>query len=97
MRTTDRIDFMSKINVGYMEVDEIYDTTHPQQIGFNTTISSVEIHAVTLQKLKPSLDNAKRALDIGTGSGYLAMCILKIMKAEDAVVYGIDHIPGVIH
>jgi len=35
-------------------------------------------------------------LDIGTGSGFMALAIAKMMRSEDIKVYGIDHIPKLI-
>jgi len=36
--------------------------------------------------------NGKRALDIGSGSGYLTVCFAKLMKSPDSVAYGVEHI-----
>lgn len=52
---------------------------------------------VTLQKIKPYIEDAKVVLDIGVGSGYMTLCIYKLMKSEESRVYGIDHIPGLVH
>ena len=63
----------------------------PRPIGFNTTISAPSMHASTLEKLRDKLVTAKRALDIGTGSGYMAACFAEMMP-RDSKVYMIDHI-----
>jgi len=35
-------------------------------------------------------------LDIGTGSGYMALAMAKMAKSPNVQVYGIDHIPKLI-
>ena len=52
---------------------------HPRPIGWNTTISAPSMHAATLEKMKGHLLKCKRAIDIGTGSGYVAACFAEIM------------------
>jgi ribosomal protein L11 methylase PrmA len=37
------------------------------------------MHATTLEHLKDHLLKAKSAIDIGTGSGYLAACFAEMM------------------
>ncbi|VDK88796.1 unnamed protein product [Onchocerca ochengi] len=43
----------------------------PQQIGYNATISAPHMHALALELLKDHLREGSKALDIGSGSGYL--------------------------
>lgn len=86
MRSIDRGDFCPK--------DPYLD--RPQHIGFNTTISAPHMHATQLELLKDCLHDAKTALDIGTGSGFVALSIAKMMKRKDFKVYAIDHIPKLI-
>lgn len=64
---------------------------HPRPIEFNTTISAPSMHAMTLEKLKDHLAGAKKVLDIGTGSGYMAACFAE-MAPDGCVVYFLDHI-----
>eukprot|EP01017_Pseudomicrothorax_dubius_P048694 TRINITY_DN8917_c0_g1_i1.p1 TRINITY_DN8917_c0_g1~~TRINITY_DN8917_c0_g1_i1.p1 ORF type:complete len:115 (+),score=20.48 TRINITY_DN8917_c0_g1_i1:300-644(+) len=40
------------------------------------------------------LKTAKRALDVGSGSGYLTLCMAKLMS--DGVAYGVEHIPQLV-
>lgn len=42
------------------------------------------------------LTNAKRALDVGSGSGYLCAVMRLLMKNEDAKVIGIEHVPELV-
>jgi len=46
--------------------------------------------------LKDCFKNAKRALDIGTGSGYVALCLSKMMQSPDSKTYAVDHISKII-
>mmetsp|Transcript_22890 Transcript_22890/g.17340 ORF Transcript_22890/g.17340 Transcript_22890/m.17340 type:complete len:89 (+) Transcript_22890:903-1169(+) len=53
------------------------------------------MHAATLEKLKDHLVKAKRAIDIGTGSGYIAACFAEMIP-DDSQVIMLDHIPELI-
>jgi len=46
--------------------------------------------------LKDCLKGAKRAVDIGTGSGFVALSMAKMMKGDDIKVYALDHIPKLV-
>ena len=46
-----------------------YDS--PQSIDYNATISAPHMHAYALEYLKDYLKPGYRALDVGSGSGYL--------------------------
>ncbi|XP_014296761.1 protein-L-isoaspartate(D-aspartate) O-methyltransferase [Microplitis demolitor] len=63
----------------------------PQGIGYGVTISAPHMHAYALEYLEDKLKNGKRALDIGSGSGYLTAC-MGMMVSPDGVAIGIDHI-----
>lgn len=63
----------------------------PRPIGWGTTISAPYMHAMTLEKLKTALVLGGKALDIGTGSGYMAACFAEAMK-KGCQVYMLDHI-----
>jgi len=86
MRSIDRGEFATK--------DPYVD--RPQQIAFNTTISAPHMHAIQLEILKDCLKGAKRAVDIGTGSGFVALSMAKMMKGDDIKVYALDHIPKLV-
>lgn len=47
----------------------------PQGIGFGVTISAPHMHAHALELLKDQLTTGTRALDVGSGSGYLTACM----------------------
>lgn len=53
------------------------------------------MHAMTLESMKDHLPHAKKAIDIGTGSGYLAACFAELMP-DDSKVYMVDHINEIV-
>lgn len=67
----------------------------PRPIGWGTTISAPGVHAVTLEKLYSRLKPGAKALDIGTGSGYVAACFAE-MVGKEGRVYMIDHIQQIL-
>lgn len=52
-------------------------------------------HAHALESLKDQLVPGERALDVGSGSGYLTAC-MAIMLGEAGRVVGIEHIPELV-
>ncbi|MCL7022348.1 hypothetical protein MKW94_027637 [Papaver nudicaule] len=67
----------------------------PMPIGFNATISAPHMHATCLELLKDNLLPGMRALDIGSGSGYLVACFASMVGPEGRAV-GIEHIPELV-
>ncbi|PAV60481.1 hypothetical protein WR25_10606 [Diploscapter pachys] len=67
----------------------------PKRIGYNTTISAPHMHAAALEHLKDHLVEGAHALDVGSGSGYLTVCMAKMVGRTGKVV-GVDHIPQLI-
>ncbi|PAV60071.1 hypothetical protein WR25_19557 [Diploscapter pachys] len=67
----------------------------PKRIGYNTTISAPHMHATALEYLKNHLVEGAHALDVGSGSGYLAVCMAKMVGRTGKVI-GVDHIPQLI-
>jgi len=67
----------------------------PQRIGWNITISAPHMHAHALELLKDHLKPGCRALDVGSGSGYLSVCMAHLVGEQGKVV-GIDHIPQLV-
>lgn len=47
----------------------------PQYIGYGATISAPHMHAIALESLHDHLVKGERALDVGSGSGYLTTCM----------------------
>ncbi|KAJ1521102.1 hypothetical protein ONE63_002804 [Megalurothrips usitatus] len=67
----------------------------PQGIGCGVTISAPHMHAYALEQLRDHLQDGNKALDVGSGSGYLTVC-MALMVGEAGQVIGIDHIPELI-
>ncbi|XP_068085389.1 protein-L-isoaspartate(D-aspartate) O-methyltransferase isoform X4 [Anabrus simplex] len=67
----------------------------PQGIGYGVTISAPHMHAHALELLKDHLTEGERALDVGSGSGYLTVC-MALMVGETGRAVGIDHIPELV-
>ena len=51
-------------------------------------------HAYALELLKDQLKEGHKALDVGSGSGYLTVCFAKMVGSKGAVT-GIDHMKEV--
>ncbi|NP_001040252.1 L-isoaspartyl protein carboxyl methyltransferase [Bombyx mori] len=68
----------------------------PQSIGFSATISAPHMHAHALEKLKNQLVPGEKALDVGSGSGYLTAC-MAMMLGETGRVVGIEHISELVN
>lgn len=54
----------------------------PQAIGYGVTISAPHMHAHALELLKGHLVSGEKALDVGSGSGYLTAC-MALMLGEN--------------
>lgn len=67
----------------------------PQGIGYGVTISAPHMHAHALELLADRLTEGERALDVGSGSGYLTAC-MSLMLGKKGVAVGIDHISELI-
>ncbi|XP_042881963.1 protein-L-isoaspartate(D-aspartate) O-methyltransferase-like isoform X1 [Penaeus japonicus] len=67
----------------------------PQGIGYGVTISAPHMHAHALELLSAHLQKGNRALDVGSGSGYLTAC-MGHMVGESGKAVGIDHIPELV-
>lgn len=67
----------------------------PQGIGYGVTISAPHMHAHALELLKEQLAPGKKALDVGSGSGYLTACFA-LMVGPSGRVVGIDHVQQLV-
>ncbi|XP_043474791.1 protein-L-isoaspartate(D-aspartate) O-methyltransferase-like isoform X1 [Leptopilina heterotoma] len=75
----------------YTQLEHAY-VDSPQGIGYGVTISAPHMHAHALELLEDKLRNGNRALDVGSGSGYLTAC-MGMMLSPDGLAVGVDHIP----
>nr|XP_006812306.1 PREDICTED: protein-L-isoaspartate(D-aspartate) O-methyltransferase-like isoform X1 [Saccoglossus kowalevskii] len=67
----------------------------PQSIGYAATISAPHMHAHALELLSNHLHEGSKALDVGSGTGYLTVC-MALMCGETGKAIGIDHIPEIV-
>jgi len=63
----------------------------PLSLGYGVTISAPHMHAHCLELLVDYLQPGNKALDIGSGSGYLVACMQQ-MVAKTGKAYGIEYI-----
>lgn len=52
----------------------------PQTIGYAVTISAPHMHVHALEVLKNHLQPGMKALDVGSGSGYLTACMAMMVS-----------------
>lgn len=78
----------------YCPHDPYFDS--PQTIGYGATISAPHMHAHALELLVDNLTEGKKALDIGSGSGYLTAC-MALMVGSSGKAVGVDHIPELVN
>ncbi|KAI9593529.1 protein-L-isoaspartate O-methyltransferase [Syncephalis fuscata] len=90
VRSTQVIEAMKQIDRGHYAPDMPYQDA-PQTIGYNATISAPHMHAYALEALKDYLKPGMKALDIGSGSGYLCSC-MAAMVGDTGKVVGVEHI-----
>mmetsp|Transcript_40768 Transcript_40768/g.130093 ORF Transcript_40768/g.130093 Transcript_40768/m.130093 type:complete len:198 (-) Transcript_40768:106-699(-) len=67
----------------------------PQVIGYGATISAPHMHAFCLELLAGHLVPGARALDVGSGTGYLSAVMAQMVGPEGRVV-GVEHIPQLV-
>ncbi|KAL9641783.1 hypothetical protein ABK040_010471 [Willaertia magna] len=80
--------------------DYAYHDT-PLPIGENVTISAPHMHAYCLELLKDYLKPGNRAMDVGSGSGYLISCFSEMMTTTTTIdnnntkIIGIEYVPSI--
>lgn len=67
----------------------------PMPIGYNATISAPHMHATCLELLEEHLQPGMRALDVGSGTGYLTACFAMMVGPQGRTV-GVEHIPELV-
>ncbi|KAM3919245.1 protein-L-isoaspartate(D-aspartate) O-methyltransferase-like isoform 1-T1 [Leptodactylus fuscus] len=67
----------------------------PQSIGYKATISAPHMHAHALELLEDKLQEGAKALDVGSGSGYLTACFARMVGPTGKVV-GVEHIEQLV-
>ena len=87
MRKVDRSDFT--------EQPQPYDDS-PKDITEAATLSAPHMHAHALNELKDHLKPGMKALDIGSGSGYLTVCMAYMVGNKGKAV-GIEHMQKLVN
>ena len=82
-------DVMMKVDRADFAPSNPYEN-NPQRIGCNVVISAPLLHAYCLECLKDYLKPGCKALDIGSGSGYITVAMSKMMDDKGYVI-GIEH------
>lgn len=95
LTTTDRKDFLD----GKLCNNNFYGLKE-EHIGFNSYIPDPTIHYQTLYYLDAYLSNNdsskfRKALDIGCGSGFMTVCISKLL-GSNSITFGLDHIGDIV-
>eukprot|EP00485_Elphidium_margaritaceum_P001673 CAMPEP_0202691310 /NCGR_PEP_ID=MMETSP1385-20130828/6060_1 /ASSEMBLY_ACC=CAM_ASM_000861 /TAXON_ID=933848 /ORGANISM="Elphidium margaritaceum" /LENGTH=232 /DNA_ID=CAMNT_0049346695 /DNA_START=93 /DNA_END=791 /DNA_ORIENTATION=- len=67
----------------------------PQYIGHSATISAPHMHAHALNALNSNLQPGMKALDIGSGTGYLCAA-MAYMVGDNGKVVGVEHIDELV-
>ncbi|KAJ3212982.1 hypothetical protein HDU67_003474 [Dinochytrium kinnereticum] len=69
---------------------------NPKAIGYAATISAPHVHASFLELLKDHLKPGSKALDVGSGSGYVVAIMAHLVQGEGGRAIGIEHIPELV-
>ncbi|KAI8465693.1 MAG: protein-L-isoaspartate O-methyltransferase-domain-containing protein [Monoraphidium minutum] len=88
LRAVDRQRF---IDPNFAPPGDAYQDT-PLPIGYGQTISAPHMHAICLELLERHLAPGARALDVGSGSGYLAAA-MAILARPGGSVLGVEKVP----
>ncbi|KAJ1964859.1 hypothetical protein GGI12_001158 [Dipsacomyces acuminosporus] len=94
IKTDSVISAMRSVDRAHFAESNPYEDS-PQYIGYGVTISAPHMHGYALEYLHPYLQPGMRALDVGSGSGYLTAC-MAAMVGDDGYVVGIDHIDELV-
>eukprot|EP00445_Apocalathium_hangoei_P091858 CAMPEP_0204242546 /NCGR_PEP_ID=MMETSP0361-20130328/95958_1 /ASSEMBLY_ACC=CAM_ASM_000343 /TAXON_ID=268821 /ORGANISM="Scrippsiella Hangoei, Strain SHTV-5" /LENGTH=254 /DNA_ID=CAMNT_0051215385 /DNA_START=56 /DNA_END=820 /DNA_ORIENTATION=+ len=87
LRLVDRADFVPGDGHPYVDA--------PQRIGHRATISAPHMHAWALKLLSEHLRPGAKALDVGSGSGYLS-AVMALMVGPTGLVVGIDYLEPLV-
>ncbi|CRH03825.1 protein-L-isoaspartate(D-aspartate) O-methyltransferase, putative [Plasmodium relictum] len=81
----------------YIKENPYVDT--PVYISHGVTISSPHMHALSLKRLMSVLKPGSRAIDVGSGSGYLTVCMAirtKVLENKNSFVIGIERVKDLV-
>lgn len=74
IKSTEVKDAMLAVDRCYFAPQDPY-LDKPQRIGYGVNTSAPHMHAHALELLKDHLKEGCKALDVGSGSGYLTVCM----------------------
>ncbi|NXX97462.1 PIMT methyltransferase, partial [Centropus bengalensis] len=74
----------------YMDSPQSIDGMYHRALGLSTQ------HAHALELLKDQLVEGAKALDVGSGSGYLTACFARMIGPTGKAV-GVEHIKELVH
>lgn len=92
LKSIDRADFVPNGSTIHAYLDT------PMRIGWNTTISAPHMHIITLSYLSKYAHKFKpeaKAIDIGSGSGLMALAISKLLGPGSKTI-ALDHIQDIV-
>lgn len=90
LRSVDRSKFVRDPETAYLD--------RPQSIGHGVTISAPHMHVVCLEILEPFLEPGMRALDCGSGSGYLTAAMMAMVSegGSPGGAFGIECVEALV-
>lgn len=91
MRLLDRGNYVRNGSSAYMD--------SPQSIGHDVTISAPHMHAAALEYLEAYLRPGMRALDLGSGTGYLTVAMMLMVTEggnQDGAAFGIEYVEPLV-
>ncbi|CAD2093273.1 protein-L-isoaspartate(D-aspartate) O-methyltransferase, putative [Plasmodium vinckei brucechwatti] len=95
----DVYDTMLQVDRGrYIKESPYVDT--PIYISHGVTISSPHMHALSLKRLMNVLKPGSRAIDVGSGSGYLTVCMairINVLENKNSFVIGIERVKDLVN
>ncbi|KAI1232645.1 hypothetical protein IHE44_0006477 [Lamprotornis superbus] len=81
---------------GIIKSQRVFDVLLATDRGYKATISAPHMHAHALELLKDQLVEGAKALDVGSGSGYLTACFARMIGPTGKAV-GVEHIKELVH
>jgi len=90
LRKIDRKNYVPPVSANDAYLDS------PVELMSGQTISAPHMHASCLELLKDHLTPGSKALDVGSGSGYLAAA-MGLMVGNKGKVFGIDVVPQLVN
>ena len=94
IQSSSLIEAMKKVDRANYAPTNPYEDS-PQSIGYKATISAPHMHAHAVQHLLPNANNPNaRILDVGCGSGYLAVVFARLNPSSK--IFAIDYIPELV-